>query len=105
MTNMIKSIGMKSQDLIQLIRDFPEGGEPLVIKILSILCESSKVYANVIFIHLLIYFFSEQPTTDIVSAVHSISEIATERSIDLTSISPILTGHSLSLTNNMSDVD
>lgn len=42
MTNMIKSIGMKSQDLVQLIREFPEGAESLVIRIISILCESSK---------------------------------------------------------------
>lgn len=33
---------MRSQDLIQLVREFPPGGETLVIRILVILCESSK---------------------------------------------------------------
>jgi hypothetical protein len=42
MFNMIKSIGMKSSELISLLRNFPPGGETLVIRILVILCESSK---------------------------------------------------------------
>ncbi|KAG0772246.1 hypothetical protein G6F22_015888 [Rhizopus arrhizus] len=40
--NMIKSIGMKSSDLISLLRECPEGTESLVIRIIAILCESSK---------------------------------------------------------------
>ncbi|KAI7897680.1 uncharacterized protein BX663DRAFT_463206 [Cokeromyces recurvatus] len=78
MVNMIKSIGMKSQDLIQLVREFPSGGETLVIRILSILCESKP------------------PTRDIIAAVQAIANIANERSIDITSLSPILEGQSLS---------
>lgn len=42
MVNMVRAIGMRSQDLLQLVREFPPGGETLVIGILSILCESSK---------------------------------------------------------------
>lgn len=42
MVNMIRSIGMRSQDLIQLVREFPPGGETLAIRIVAILCESSK---------------------------------------------------------------
>ncbi|KAG1391341.1 hypothetical protein G6F58_012734 [Rhizopus delemar] len=38
--NMIKSIGMKSSDLISLLRECPEGTESLVIRIIAILCES-----------------------------------------------------------------
>lgn len=42
MIKMIKAIGMKSSDLNKLIREFPPGGETLVIRILVILCDSSK---------------------------------------------------------------
>ncbi|KAI8990775.1 hypothetical protein BDF20DRAFT_903803 [Mycotypha africana] len=76
--SMIKSIGMRSQDLVSLVKEFPIGGESLVIRILSILCESKP------------------PTREIVATVQSISNLASERSIDLTSISPILSGKSLS---------
>ncbi|CAO3616887.1 unnamed protein product [Mucor hiemalis] len=43
MVNMIKSIGMKSLDLNKLLSEFPPGGESLVMKIITILCESSKL--------------------------------------------------------------
>lgn len=43
MIKMIKAIGMKSSDLNKLIREFPPGGETLVIRILVILCDSSKL--------------------------------------------------------------
>ncbi len=43
MVKVIKLIGMKSSDLNKLLREFPPGGESLVIKILSIICESSKL--------------------------------------------------------------
>ena len=42
MVNMIKSIGMKSTDLNKLLVEFPPGGESLVVKILTIICESRK---------------------------------------------------------------
>ncbi|KAG2209164.1 hypothetical protein INT47_005456 [Mucor saturninus] len=77
MIKMIKAIGMKSSDLNKLIREFPPGGETLVIRILVILCDSKP------------------PTREIVSAVQEISVLANERSIDLKNLSPILTGHSL----------
>ncbi|CEP17304.1 hypothetical protein [Parasitella parasitica] len=78
MVNMIRSIGMRSQDLIQLVREFPPGGETLVIRILAILCESKP------------------PTREIISVVETISPLAEERSIDLKNLSPILAGQSLS---------
>ncbi|KAI8988722.1 hypothetical protein BDB01DRAFT_895485 [Pilobolus umbonatus] len=74
MINMIKSIGMRSPDLIKLIREFPPGGETLVIRILFILCESKP------------------PTREIMSTLHT---IAKERSIDLKNLSPILAGNSI----------
>ncbi|KAG2232202.1 hypothetical protein INT48_003892 [Thamnidium elegans] len=77
MIKMIKAIGMKSTDLNKLIREFPPGGETLVIRILVILCDSKP------------------PTKEIVSAVQAISVLAEERSIDLKNLSPILSGHSL----------
>ncbi|PHZ10338.1 uncharacterized protein RHIMIDRAFT_260550 [Rhizopus microsporus ATCC 52813] len=42
--NMVKSIGMKSPDLISILRECPEGSGTLVTRILAILCESSKLY-------------------------------------------------------------
>ncbi|KAI9273741.1 hypothetical protein BY458DRAFT_508111 [Sporodiniella umbellata] len=72
--NMIKSIGMKSPDLIMFLRECPEGTETLVIKILTILCESKP------------------PTRDVIATVETLSK---ERSIDVTSLEPILAGHSL----------
>ncbi|OBZ90139.1 hypothetical protein A0J61_01821 [Choanephora cucurbitarum] len=78
MINMIKSIGMRSQDLVRLIKEFPSGSESLVIRILSILCESKS------------------PTREIIAAVKAIAPLAEERSIDMSSISPILSGQSLS---------
>ncbi|KAG1448971.1 hypothetical protein G6F56_008789 [Rhizopus delemar] len=72
--NMIKSIGMKSPDLILFLRECPKGTESLVIKILTILCESKP------------------PTRDIIATVETLSN---ERSIDVTSLEPILAGHSL----------
>ncbi|KAI8375827.1 hypothetical protein BD560DRAFT_392035 [Blakeslea trispora] len=78
MMNMIKSIGMRSQDLVRLIKEFPAGSESLVIRILSILCESKS------------------PTREIVAAVKAIVPLAEERSIDMSSITPILSGQSLS---------
>lgn len=56
MINMIKSIGMRSQELIQLIKEFPPGGETLVIRILVILCESSNVLPECIQHNVLILF-------------------------------------------------
>lgn len=50
MVNMVRAIGMRSQDLLQLVREFPPGGESLVIGMLSILCESSKCYVSVLYI-------------------------------------------------------
>ncbi|KAG0858487.1 hypothetical protein G6F17_002751 [Rhizopus arrhizus] len=72
--NMIKSIGMKSSDLISLLRECPEGTESLVIRIIAILCESKP------------------PTREIMATVESLS---TERSVDVQSLEPILAGHSL----------
>ncbi|GAA5817883.1 hypothetical protein MFLAVUS_011462 [Mucor flavus] len=77
MIKMIKAIGMKSSDLNKLIREFPPGGETLVIRILVILCDSKP------------------PTKEIVSAVQAISVLAEERSIDLKNLSPILSGHKI----------
>jgi hypothetical protein len=59
MINMIKSIGMKSSDLNKLVREFPPGGETLVIRILVILCESSKSFFALLLIisGILIFFF------------------------------------------------
>ncbi|KAG0952264.1 hypothetical protein G6F29_007249 [Rhizopus arrhizus] len=67
--NMIKSIGMKSSDLISLLRECPEGTESLVIRIIAILCESKP------------------PTREIMATVESLS---TERSVDVQSLEPIL---------------
>ncbi|CAO0793104.1 unnamed protein product [Mucor circinelloides] len=78
MVNMVRAIGMRSQDLLQLVREFPPGGETLVIGILSILCESKP------------------PTREIIAAVQHISPLAQERSIDLNKLVPILAGQSLS---------
>ncbi|KAI9481366.1 MAG: hypothetical protein EXX96DRAFT_566437 [Benjaminiella poitrasii] len=85
MVNMIKSIGMKSQDLIQFIHEFPPGGESLVIRILTILCESKP------------------PTREIISTAQAISSLANERSIDITSLLPILEGHSLGSATTITD--
>ncbi|KAL9538666.1 hypothetical protein MBANPS3_010760 [Mucor bainieri] len=77
MVNMVRAIGMRSQDLLQLVREFPPGGESLVIGILSTLCESKP------------------PTREIIAALQHISPLAQERSIDLSSLAPILAGQSL----------
>ncbi|KAI8885169.1 hypothetical protein K501DRAFT_216297 [Backusella circina FSU 941] len=74
MINMIKSIGMKSSELVSLLRNFPPGGETLVIRILVILCESKP------------------PTREIVATVQSLSK---ERSLDVKNLQPILSGRSL----------
>ncbi|GAN10564.1 hypothetical protein MAM1_0370c10107 [Mucor ambiguus] len=78
MVNMVRAIGMRSQDLLQLVREFPSGGETLVIAILSILCESKP------------------PTREIIAALQHITPLAQERSIDLSSLAPLLAGQSLS---------
>ncbi|KAK4511964.1 uncharacterized protein ATC70_003963 [Mucor velutinosus] len=78
MVNMVRAIGMRSQDLLQLVREFPPGGETLVVGILSILCESKP------------------PTREIVAALQDIAPLAQERSIDLSSLAPLLAGQSLS---------
>lgn len=99
MVNMIKSIGMKSLVLNKLLSEFPPGGESLVIKIISILCESSKFFYGVYKITHSLYstlLFVEPPTREIISVVQTISEIAKERSIDIESLAPILEGRSLS---------
>ena len=38
--NLIKSIGMHSPKLLDVIRNFPSGGETLVIRILVTLCDT-----------------------------------------------------------------
>ncbi|RCH77617.1 hypothetical protein CU098_003446, partial [Rhizopus stolonifer] len=78
MSNMIKSIGMRSHDMIRLMKTFPLGTETLVIRMLSILCESKP------------------PTKDILAVVQTITPLAKERSMDTTQLSPILAGQSLS---------
>ncbi|KAF7726961.1 hypothetical protein EC973_008156 [Apophysomyces ossiformis] len=69
--NMIKSIGMHSPKLIETIRNFPPGGETLVIRILVILCDTVR------------------PTTELVAAVR---EIYQKRSLDAKFLIPIISG-------------
>ncbi|CAO3698938.1 unnamed protein product [Rhizopus microsporus] len=72
--NMVKSIGMKSPDLISILRECPEGSGTLVTRILAILCESKP------------------PTRDIIS---TLEQLSTDQSVDMEQLEPILSGHSL----------
>jgi len=98
MVNMVRAIGMRSQDLLQLVREFPPGGETLVIGILSILCESSKLAGCQLYYRYInsLSILQEPPTREIIAAVQHISPLAQERSIDLNKLAPILAGQSLS---------
>lgn len=67
--NLIKSIGMHSPKLLDVIRNFPSGGETLVIRILVTLCDTV------------------QPSPELVSAVKSAYQ---ERNLDAKFLIPIV---------------
>ncbi|KAI8144483.1 Symplekin tight junction protein C terminal-domain-containing protein [Fennellomyces sp. T-0311] len=69
--NLIKSIGMNSPKLLDVIRHFPPGGETLVIRILVALCDTVR------------------PTPELVSAVKSVYQ---ERNLDAKFLIPIVSG-------------
>ncbi|KAJ8651678.1 hypothetical protein O0I10_012746 [Lichtheimia ornata] len=69
--NLIKSIGMHSPKLLDVIRNFPSGGETLVIRILVTLCDTV------------------QPSIELVSAVKSAYQ---ERNLDAKFLIPIVSG-------------
>ncbi|KAL0084168.1 Symplekin tight junction protein C terminal-domain-containing protein [Phycomyces blakesleeanus] len=69
--SLIKSIGMDSPKLIDIIRHFPPGGETLVIRILVVLCDTVR------------------PSSELVNAVMYIYR---ERKLDAKFLIPIISG-------------
>ncbi|KAG0189235.1 hypothetical protein DFQ28_003699 [Apophysomyces sp. BC1034] len=69
--DLVKSVGMHSTKLIDSIRNFPPGGETLVIRILVILCDTVR------------------PTPELVAAVRGIYQ---ERNLDAKFLIPIISG-------------
>ncbi|KAI8393729.1 Symplekin tight junction protein C terminal-domain-containing protein [Radiomyces spectabilis] len=69
--NLIKSVGMQSPIIINLVKEFPPGAETLVIRILVILCDTVR------------------PTPELVSAVKSVYQ---ERRLDAKFLIPIISG-------------